>query len=137
MRRLVATIANAVGAALRAARWLAFLRAVVALPAGSARSPGHAVAGFQWLARPVTLQRFANLFEAPDGFVAENDRKRNRKLTFPEVNIRSANPGHLRANQGRAGLQSCWQRKLPKRERRVELLEDRGFGVGHNAGDFA
>src|SRR5437660_3333621 len=137
MRRMVGAIANAIGAALRAASWLDFLHAVVALPARGAGSPRHAVAGFHWLARPVALQSFANLFEASDGFVAEYHRKRNRKLTFPEVNIGSADARHLRANQRRAGFQSCGQRKLPKRERRVEGFEDGGSGVGHNAGDFA
>src|SRR5207245_6873557 len=99
MRRLVAAIADAVGAALGAARRLAFLRAVVALSARGARSPGHAVAGFQRLARPVAFEAFAIRLEAPDCFVAENDRKANRKLTPSEVNIGSANPGHLRANK--------------------------------------
>ena len=137
MRRLVAAIANAIGAALRTASWLAFLRAVVALPARGAGSPRHAVAGFHWLARPVALQPFANLFEASDGFVAEYHRKRNRKLTFPEVNIGSADASHLRANQRRARFEFRGQRKLSKHERRVEHFEDGGFGVGHNAGDFA
>src|SRR6185436_19818812 len=59
------------------------------------------------------------------------------KLAFPKVNICSANAGHLGANQRRTRLNARRQRKLSKLERRVKRFEDRSFGVGHDAGDFA
>jgi len=74
-----------------------------------------------------------HLFDSSDGFVAENDRKRNRKLTFPEVNIVPQMPA-ISVRTNAAPVRISWAAKLSKREWRVERFEDGGFGVGHNAG---
>ena len=106
MRRLIAAIPDAVGAAVRTTGRLPFPRAVVAFPARGRRSPRDAVADFQRLTGPILFESFAELFQAPDGFVSEDDRQGNRELSFPEVNVRAADARHLCPRQRRARFES-------------------------------
>ena len=73
MRGLIAAITDAVGAALWTTGRLPFLDAIVTFAAGSRGSPGDTIARFQGLARPVAFQSVSELFDPPDGFMAEND----------------------------------------------------------------
>jgi len=89
------------------------------------------------MAGPVALDSFSELFDAANRFVTENDRQRDGELPFPEVNIRAADAGHLRANQCRACLELVRQREFCTAQRRVELFEDGSFGVRHETGTLS
>ena len=73
--RFVAAIADAVGAAMRAARGLFFFGAVIALAAGGGGGPRDAIADRERLARPILVEAGTELLDATDGFMAENDRE--------------------------------------------------------------
>ena len=131
MRRLIAAIPDAIGAALWATRGLMLLPAVIAFAAGSGGSPCHTIADLQWLSGPVLLQALAELFDATDRLVPENHRQRDGQLAFPEMNVRAANPRHDRADQRRARLRFGGNRILTQLQWRLELFEHGSFAGNH------
>src|SRR5437867_11794583 len=94
VRRSIATIPDSVSAPMRTAGWLALLKTVMTLAAGGRRVPGHPVAGLQRLSGPVAFEPFADQFDAPNGFVTEDDRKRDRKLSLPKMHVGAADSRH-------------------------------------------
>lgn len=131
MRRLIAPIPDPVGASMRAARGLAFLRAVVALAARGRGIPRHAVAQLQGLAIPIRLHAVAELFDAAHSLVAENDRQRNRQLAFPQMHVGATDARHLGAHQHRARLRPRGQRIVAELQRGFEAFENGGAGGDH------
>src|SRR6185437_9377674 len=136
MRRLVTTITDAVGASLWTPRRLPFLRAVIAFTAGGRRSPGDAIPDVQGLTGPVTFQSVTEPFDTPDRLMSEDDRQRNRKLAFPEMDVGAANARHSGSHQRRAGFESGREREFAKGKRRTELFENGSCCVRHAVGDF-
>jgi hypothetical protein len=104
MRVFIAPITDAVSTAMWAARGLFLLGAVEAFAAGDGGGPGNAIADGERFAIPVALQSAAELFDASDRFVAENHRQINLQFAFPQMNIRAADAGHFRADEGSAGF---------------------------------
>src|SRR5690348_11116438 len=123
MRGFVATITDAVGASLWTPGRLPFLSAVIAFAAGSRRSPGDAIPDVQGLTGPVTFQSFTEPFDSPDRLMSQDDRQRNRKLAFPEMDVGAANTRHSGSHQRRAGFESGREREFAKGKRRAELFE--------------
>jgi hypothetical protein len=104
VRRLIAPVADAVGAARGATGGLLLLRAVVAGAARDGGVPRHAVAELQRLPGPVAFESFAQFHDAPDRLVTHDDRQRDGQLAFPQVDISAADAGHLGAHQRGAGF---------------------------------
>src|ERR1044071_4066395 len=63
MRRFIAAMADSISAPMRAACWLAFLRAVIALAARDRRIPCYAIANLQRLPCPINIHSIAKLFD--------------------------------------------------------------------------
>src|SRR6185503_4985151 len=74
MRRRVAPVADAVGASRGATRGQPLLRAVIAGAAGRGRVPRHAVADLERLPGPIRVDSLAQLLDAANGFVSQNNR---------------------------------------------------------------
>lgn len=123
MGMFIAGITNAVGAPMRAAGGLLFLGTIEAFAAGDGGGPGNTIAEGERLAVPVACETGAELFDAADGFVAENHGKIDLQLAFPKVDIGATDAGHLGADEGCARF-NVRQRKFAQGERAFELFED-------------
>src|SRR6266850_1343908 len=131
MRGLVATITNSIGAAMRAARRLLFLDAIEAFSAGTGGGPCHPIFNAQRLAGPIRLESRAELNDAANGLVPEDDRQRDRQFTFPEVDIGAAYSRHLSADECRPRLQCGRQWIFVCDQGRVEAFQNRSPGSFH------
>src|SRR5438445_11166339 len=102
VRGLVAAVADSVSSAMRTACRLPLLRAIVTPAARRGRIPGDAIAGLEGLPGPIHLQPFAQLLDAPDRLMTEDDRECDRQFPFPQMHVGPANARHLRAHQFRS-----------------------------------
>jgi hypothetical protein len=59
--------------------------------------------------------------------MAKNDGQLDGKLTLPNMNIRSADAGHLGADERGAGFQVLRESEFPQLEVAFKFLEDRRF----------
>src|SRR5690349_19827464 len=108
MRRLIGSVANAVGTALGATSRLLFLGAIITMSARSGGIPGDTIPDLQGLVCPITVETGAQFHDLPDGFVAHDYREGDGQFSFPQVNIRAANASHERAHESSARL-DVWQ----------------------------
>ena len=73
----------------------------MALPTWNVRGPGNGIADPQRIAGKVCGHSLAEALDAPDSFMPQHYRQRNRQVAMVEMHIRSTHAGETNAGDDR------------------------------------